>query len=172
MKKNHKILYIVRHAKSSWDYDNIADVDRPLKVKGIKSAYEIAGKIRLKNNLPELILSSPANRALHTAMIFTRVFDMPASQVQIDEGFYESSVRYCIDKIRTTDDSVNTLMVFGHNPDFTELANQFLKESLSDLPTTGTVKLEFSGDSWKTIDKSTLISHSFIFPIKEDGDLV
>ena len=77
MKKKHKVLYIVRHAKSSWDYDNMADVDRPLKVKGIKTAYEIARNIKLKNNLPDLIISSPANRALHTAMILARVFDTP-----------------------------------------------------------------------------------------------
>jgi phosphohistidine phosphatase len=171
MKKKHKVLYIVRHAKSSWDYENIADVDRPLKVKGIKSAYELARNIKLKNDLPEFILSSPANRALHTALIFARVFELPASHIRIDEGFYESSVSYCLEKIMETDDSISTLMIFGHNPDFTELANQFLKESLSDLPTTGTAKLEFSADNWKDIDKSTLIKHSFIFPVKENGDL-
>jgi phosphohistidine phosphatase len=171
MKKKHKILYIVRHAKSSWDYDNIADVDRPLKAKGIKSAYEIARNIKLKNDLPELILSSPANRALHTAMIFARVFDLPSRMVLIDEGFYESSVSYCHEKIKGTDDSVNTLMVFGHNPDFTDLANQFLNESLTDLPTAGIVKLIFLADSWKKIDKSTLSGHNFIFPAKENGDI-
>jgi phosphohistidine phosphatase len=172
MKKKQKVLYIVRHAKSSWDYDNIADVDRPLKVKGIKSAYEIARNIKLKDNLPELILSSPANRALHTAMIFTRVFDLPSRIVQIDEGLYESSVSHCISKIKETDDAVNTLMVFGHNPDFTDLVNQFLDESLTDLPTAGAVKLNFSSDSWKKIEKSTLSSHSFIFPVKENGEIL
>jgi len=171
MKKKQKILYIVRHAKSSWDYDNIADVDRPLKVKGIKVAYEMARNIKLNSNLPELILCSPANRAVHTAMIFARVLELPTRFVQIDEGLYESSVNYCLEKIRETDDSVSVLMVFGHNPDFTDLVNQFLKESLSSLPTTGTVKLEFSADGWKQIDISTLIKHSFIFPAKENGDL-
>ncbi|MBN1416246.1 MAG: histidine phosphatase family protein [Bacteroidales bacterium] len=169
MKNKHKILYIVRHAKSSWDYDNIADVDRPLKVKGIKVAYEMARNIKLNNNLPELILSSPANRAIHTAMIFARVFELPTRLVQIDEGFYEASVSYSLEKIMSTDDSINILMVFGHNPDFTDLANQLLKEPLSDLPTTGTVKLEFSADSWSKIDPSTLVKHSCIFPAKENG---
>jgi phosphohistidine phosphatase len=171
MKKKYKILYIVRHAKSSWDYENVADVDRPLKVKGIKNAYEIARNIKLKNNLPDLIISSPANRALHTAMILARIFDTPAGQVQIDNGFYESSFNYCLERITGTDDKVNTLMVIGHNPDFTDLVNQFLKEPLSDLPTAGTVKLEFGCDSWKTIDKSNLVRHSLIFSVKEDGEI-
>ena len=71
---------------------------------------------------------------------------------------------YCLESITGTDDSINSLMIFGHNPDFTDLVNQFLKEPLSDIPTSGTVKLEFSCDSWKKIDKTNLVRHSFIFP--------
>jgi phosphohistidine phosphatase len=172
MKNKHRILYIVRHAKSSWDYGNVVDVDRPLKVKGIKNAYEIAHSIKLTNNLPDLIISSPANRALHTAMILARTFDNPAGHVEIDNGFYESSFNYCLEKIKSTDNNtINTLMVIGHNPDFTDLANQFLNEPLSDLPTAGTVKLEFACDSWKKIDKTNLVKHSLIFSVKEDGEI-
>jgi len=171
MKRKHRVLYIVRHAKSSWDYENVADVDRPLKVKGIKTAYEIARSIKLKDNLPDLIISSPANRALHTAIILARVFDTPAGKVQIDNGLYEASFNYCLESITGADDTINTLMVIGHNPDFTDLVNQFLSEPLSDLPTAGTVRLEFSCDSWKQIDNTNLVRHSLIFPLKENGDL-
>lgn len=171
MKKKHKVLYIVRHAKSNWDYENIADVDRPLKSKGIKSAYETARNIKLKSNLPEIIISSPANRALHTALIFVRVFGLSAGQIRIDEGFYESSVSYCLEKIRETDGAITTLMIFGHNPDFTDLTNQFLNEAVSNLPTAGTVRLEFSADSWKDVDRSNLVKHTLTFPVKENGSL-
>ena len=71
--KQNKILHVVRHAKSSWDYDGIADIDRTLKSKGIRSAYEISRKMKLSQQLPQLIISSPAIRALHTAVIFARV---------------------------------------------------------------------------------------------------
>ena len=54
---------------------------------------KLPAELNLKNNLPDIIISSPANRALHTAMIFARVFDTPAGKVQIDNGFYESSFR-------------------------------------------------------------------------------
>jgi len=89
---------------------------------------------------------------------------MPTQQVRIDEGLYESSVSYCLEKIKETDDAVNTLMVFGHNPDFTDLTNQFLDGALSDLPTSGVVKLDFLTDTWKNIDKSTLKKHTLFFP--------
>ncbi|MBN2275479.1 MAG: histidine phosphatase family protein [Bacteroidales bacterium] len=170
MKKKHKVLYIVRHGKSNWDYDNIADIDRPLKSKGIKGAYETARNIKLKSNIPDLIISSPANRALHTALIFTRVFGLSAGKIRIDEGLYESCVSYCLEKIRETDEAITTLMIFGHNPDFTDLANQFLTETISNLPTAGTVRLEFSADTWKNVDRSNLTKHTFIFPVKENGN--
>ncbi len=171
MKKKHRVLYVVRHAKSNWDYENVADADRPLKVRGIKNAYETARSIKLKFNLPELIISSPANRALHTAVIFTRIFSLPADKVRIDEGFYESSVSYSLQKIRETDDMIGSLMIFGHNPDFTDLVNHFLNGALDDLPTSGAVRLEFSTDSWRNIDASSLAKHTFIFPAKENGEM-
>ena len=75
-----KVLHVVRHAKSVWDYDGIADIDRTLKSKGIRNAYEISRKLKLINLVPEKIVSSPANRALHTAVIFARVFEYPLAE--------------------------------------------------------------------------------------------
>jgi phosphohistidine phosphatase len=170
MKKKHKVLFIVRHAKSSWDYDNIADIDRPLKLKGIKTAYEIARNLKLKNDLPELIITSPANRAIHTALIFARVFEIPGSLIRIDEGFYDEFVDYYLHQIKKTDESVNSLMVFGHNPGFTELANSLLPQVLNDLPTAGTVKIEFTVDSWEKIDRETVKEYSFIFPERNNNN--
>ncbi len=170
MKKKYKVLFIVRHAKSSHDYENIADIDRPLKLKGIKTAYEIARRLKLRNDLPELIISSPANRAIHTALIFARVFETKGNLVRIDEGFYDGSVDFFINQIKMTDDSINSVMVFGHNPGFTELANTFLPQVLTDLPTAGTVKIEFNVDSWKEIDKKTVKEHTFVFPAKENNN--
>lgn len=170
MKKKHKVLFIVRHAKSSWDYENIADIDRPLKLKGIKAAYEIARKLKLRNDLPELIITSPANRAIHTALIFARVFETKGNLIRIDEGFYEGSVDYLIKQIKETDDTVNSLMVFGHNPTFTELVNRFLPQSLPDLPTAGTIKIEFDVDSWRKVDREAVKEHSMVFPARDNNN--
>ena len=115
MKKN-KVLHVVRHAKSSWDYDGIADIDRTLKSKGIRNAYEIARKLKLSNNVPDMMVSSPADRALHTAIIFARVFEFPLGNLQINEILYEFSKDQILDIIRDFDDSKHSLMIFGHNP--------------------------------------------------------
>jgi len=65
-----KTLYIVRHAKSSWDYEGIEDIDRPLKKRGIHDAHLVSKFLAAKINKPDVFISSSANRALHTAVIF------------------------------------------------------------------------------------------------------
>ena len=72
-----KTLYIVRHAKSSWDYESIADIDRPLKERGIKDAHLISNYLAETIKKPDVFVTSSANRALHTAIIFCDNFSYP-----------------------------------------------------------------------------------------------
>lgn len=67
-----KTLYIVRHAKSSWEYSGIEDIDRPLKKRGIKDAHLMSKFLTKKIEKPDAFITSSANRALHTAVIFLR----------------------------------------------------------------------------------------------------
>jgi phosphohistidine phosphatase SixA len=83
-----KELFIVRHAKSSWDLENISDIDRPLSLRGIRNAYEMARHLKIERNIPELFISSPANRALHTATIFLNVFELLFDKLKIDNRLY------------------------------------------------------------------------------------
>jgi phosphohistidine phosphatase len=76
-----KTLYIVRHAKSSWEYGGINDIDRPLKKRGIKDAYLISSVLQKKISCPDVFIASCANRALHTAMIFSYSFNYPLTVV-------------------------------------------------------------------------------------------
>lgn len=165
--KKRKTLHIVRHAKSSWDYDNISDIDRPLKLKGIKNAYEMARRIKIRNTLPELMITSPANRAIHTAIIFARVFEFPLSKVIVEENLYATEEDSIIDIIKKTDNSVPSLMIFGHNPELTNFANIFVKNTIDNISTAGIVSLVFDIDNWKDISKKKLISELFDFPKKD-----
>ena len=165
--KKRKTLHIVRHAKSNWDYDNISDIDRPLKLKGIKNAYEMAIRIKIRNALPELIITSPANRAIHTAIIFARVFEFPLSKIIVEENLYATEQDSIIDIIKKTDNSVPSLMIFGHNPEFTNLANIFVKNTIDNISTAGIVSLVFDIDNWKDISKKKLVSELFDFPKKD-----
>jgi phosphohistidine phosphatase len=165
--KNMKVLHVVRHAKASWDFEGTADIDRTLKSKGIRNAYTISRKLKLTNLVPDKIFTSPAIRALHTAVIFARVFEYPLPEVEICPVLYESSVDKILDMIRRTEDQYASVMIFGHNPDFTDLVNAFLKTPV-DMPTSGVVTLVFNTGQWIEISKKSLEKHMIHFPDKDE----
>lgn len=160
----YKYLYIVRHGKSVWDYGEISDIDRPLKDRGINDGYSMAKKLLAKRNLPDIIISSPAIRALHTASIFARTFKFNYHEIVINEAVYMASFNLIVDIIKQTRDSYNSVMIVGHNPTFTDLANYFLKNKIENMPTTGIVRLKFKTQSWLNISEIEPIDSSFDFP--------
>ena len=163
---NTKKLYIVRHGKSSWDYD-VEDLDRPLKERGINDAHTMAERMNERQEHPHLIISSHANRALHTSMIFSRRFNHPSSNIRISNIIYEGNDSQILNFIKKIDGSIASIMVFGHNPMSTDLANMFLKEKLDKLPTAGIAFLEFDTDSWANIDADNVVSEWVDYPKKE-----
>ncbi|QQS50152.1 MAG: histidine phosphatase family protein [Bacteroidota bacterium] len=163
----NRLLYIVRHAKSSWDLEGIADIDRPLKLKGIRDAYEIARRIKIDRAVPERIVSSPANRALHTALIFLRVFEMKFTQLVIDERLYATGVGAIRKVISDQPIEVRNLMIFGHNPDFSDLVTILSGQPIEELPTCGMCRIKFKADNWNNISAEKLMETSFEFPRKE-----
>ena len=158
MMNQNKILHIARHAKSSWDLEDISDIDRPLTDKGIRKSYQVAEKIRHEYPAPELLVSSHAIRALHTAIIFASVFGISMDKIKISENIYNRQPEDILDLIKQTDNSITSLILFGHNPDFTDIVNTFAQKPVIDLPTSGIVTFEFKTESWKNIGVNNVIS--------------
>lgn len=161
-----KTLFIVRHAKSSWDYDDICDFDRPLSIRGINDAGVMAGRVKAKGDVPALLITSPACRALHTATIFARTMKVPCENLIIDERIYPGSIHEMLNIIENVNDRFTSVMIFGHNPSSTGLANHFLKHPIDNLPTAGVVILNFNGDCWKDIKNQQSKSEHIDFPKK------
>lgn len=164
-----KSLVITRHAKSSWDFDSIEDIDRPLKESGIKNAYLIAETLKKKNIAFDIVYSSPANRALHTAIIFSRVLKVPVHRIEIKDQLYSESDSAVIQFIKAIPESYSHVLLVGHNPTFTDLANRFLKQRISNLPTAGAVYLQLDCDSWNHIGPVAVVKDHLFFP-KKIGD--
>lgn len=154
----------MRHGKSTWDYEHVSDIDRPLKESGIANSLMIAQKLKEKNLLPQLILSSHAVRALHTATIVARQLGCSEAYIRINPLIYSSETNELLQLIKDTDDSCKTLFIFGHNPTFTMLANLFLRDPIAELPTSGTVILGFNSQSWKEISAHNKTSEEMLFP--------
>ncbi len=161
-----KTLYIVRHGKSSWDYDNVKDIDRPLKEKGIRDAAEMAGRLRDMGRKPERIISSPATRALHTATIFQRILQVSGTNFKLDEDIYDASRDDLLGVIYGIPDSTNSVMIFGHNPGMSHLAGMLTTLKLDHLPTTGLVIIDFETEKWTMINKQLVSYQYFDYPKK------
>ena len=149
-----KILYIVRHAKSSWDDLSLSDHDRGLLPMGEKRTGKIAEWLKSKGIVPDKIISSTAVRAYETARILARGINYPEGKIEKQYTLYNSDPEDVLQVLYGLSDEVKTVMVVGHNPAFTDLANLFLKgdEQLYNLPTSAVVAIKFNTNHWNEID--------------------
>ena len=151
-----KELIILRHAKSNRTY-SVDDINRPLSPEGIERIKKISHK---KENFfieADIIISSPAIRALHSAMITIHELNLPLEQLKIDKQLYTFSGFSVIDYVYTLDDCWNKVILVGHNPAFTEVINHFSDEGINHLRTAGCVQITFDGDQWSNLYKGEVL---------------
>ena len=147
-----KTLHIVRHGKALRDPE-IQDDDRPLTIKGIANNISVAKKLLAQYPAPELIISSYAARALHTAHIFAREMGYPHEKVQANEELYLYGNKETYNILQNLPDSINSVMIVGHNPDMTYVANWFAAR-IEEIPTSSVVTVCSEVKQWSEIDKS------------------
>ena len=161
-----KQLILVRHGKSSWEY-SVSDKDRPLLERGIADAFLVADKLNTFGLAIDAAFSSPANRALHTSMIFLRQLYFPLSKFQVANQLYDFSGDEVLRFVKDLDNDLNLVMIFGHNHAFTHLASSLGNTYIESLPTSGLVHLEFDTDSWKSISKGSTVRTLFPKQLRE-----
>ncbi|MFA6571264.1 MAG: histidine phosphatase family protein [Bacteroidota bacterium] len=161
-----KTLIIVRHAKSSWDNANLSDFDRPLNQRGLRDAPFMGNLLKEKSVKPDLILSSPANRAYQTSKFYAEALAYDITKIQLHELIYTSGPKQIIGLINQIDDSVNTIILFGHNPDLSTLTNFLADNDYGSLPTCGTICIDFNVDNWSLIGEETGKVRFFEYPKK------
>ena len=148
-----KILTLVRHAKSSWKDTSLTDRDRPLNNRGKRDAPEMGRRIAAAGIRPSLIVSSPATRAWTTAKVIANEIGYPREFLQRDNALYLASVNGILDVIASQDVGFNSLMLVGHNPGFTDLANYLVPGLTNNVPTAGVISIELDTDEWTLYDK-------------------
>jgi len=148
-----KTLYLVRHAKSSWAIEDIADKDRPLKGRGIRDAHLISTYLggTMDQSLNIQLCSSSATRALHTALIFAQNFGIPAGQIRVVDELYHCGWTKIHDEVKGTGDEVDILFLFAHNPGITEYVNEITDAGIKNVPTTGVAGIGFDTNRWSTL---------------------
>jgi phosphohistidine phosphatase len=159
-----KTLYLVRHAKSSWDHPGLSDFERPLLSTGIKKTSQIIKYLKKKNVSADLIISSPAVRAFETAKLIASGIEYPAGNIKPEPSLYNSGIDDYLDVIREIPDDINSLMIFGHNLTITHVANLFLDPGIDLLPTSGVVAVTFDTNEWKNISGAKKEQEFVVFP--------
>lgn len=155
-----KTVIFVRHGKSSWDYDT-NDKDRPLKERGINDAHAVSKAFKTLDTPVDFIYSSLANRALHTAVIFTRNLGHSFDNFKVVDTLYDFSGEQVLDFLKRVDDSHGTIMIFGHNYAFTTLVNAMGDRYIENVPTAGLTMIQFPVNQWKAIEKGQTIKTIF-----------
>jgi phosphohistidine phosphatase len=151
-----KTLFLVRHAKSSWDDTALPDKYRPLNDRGKRDAPKMGERLAKRDVKPDLILSSPARRALATAEIIAKKLDYKLKNIVVDDRLYAVDADDLLDAIRKLGDKSMRVMLFGHNPEVTELAHR-LSNKITHMPTCAVAEFTFDAKSWANIgeDKPT-----------------
>lgn len=165
-----KKLFIVRHAKSSWDDPDLDDFDRPLNKRGKRNAPEIGKRLAVRGVSPDLIITSPAKRAAATARRIAEAIAYPKNKIIKDDSFYHGSIQDVIRVVQKLDDQINSLMIFGHNPGLTDLANYLSGADIYNIPTCGVVEIDFDFNLWKMLGSKKGKLVKFDFPKNNSSD--
>jgi phosphohistidine phosphatase len=159
-----KTLYLMRHAKASWEEPGVSDADRPLIPKGIKKTKLIVDFLLKRDTSVDLMVSSPAVRAYETAKIVAAGINYPANKIRIERKIYDGYYDRILDIIYGTSNDLNSMMIFGHNPTITNLANLFSHPGIESMPTSCVVCLSFNTDKWEDIPSYEAIQEFIIYP--------
>lgn len=147
-----KTFYLVRHAKSSWDNMDLKDIERPLNERGLNDAPFMARLLKKEGVEPDLLVTSPAIRALTTADYFKIALDVDGEDFWVRDEIYEALSSVVVDLINRLPEDCDIAMIFGHNPTFTNVANMFTDKYIDNIPTCGVVKIESQAATWPEVN--------------------
>jgi phosphohistidine phosphatase len=165
-----KKLYVIRHAKSSWDNTDVPDLERPLNDRGKRDAPRMGKRLKEKDVHPDMLLSSHANRAYATCTIIAQVLGCPKDLLKTDKRLYHSNENTILNVLKGLNDKVKSIMIFGHNPGLTDFTNSLSDEGFvtNNIPTCGVVIFDIGIDSWKDIEFGRGHLLFFDFPKSKD----
>jgi phosphohistidine phosphatase len=146
-----KRLTLIRHAKSSWKEKGLADFDRPLNARGRSDAPLMGRRLAARGEMPDLVICSPARRAVATMKKIAREAGFPPCRIVEDERMYPADADELLRIVREIADCHDDVVLCGHNPGLTEFSNLVSNHFIDNIPTCGVVAIDFRLDSWKAV---------------------
>jgi phosphohistidine phosphatase len=162
-----KRLIFIRHARAE-DYNpDMPDFERSLTSKGKDVSRKMASLLKSKIDKPGAFISSPAFRAIETAMIFASEYGIKPEQIILSSGLYFTfGEKALMELLAGISEDTDTVMLFGHNPGFTDLAGFLSSEAVDVIPKCGIVSITFNTKTWSDIRPATGKTEMFLKPKK------
>ncbi len=162
-------LTLIRHAKSSWDYAELSDFERPLNARGRRDAASMAQRLAPELERPLRLISSPALRAITTAHVFAAALGLPNIHIRLEPRIYEATRTALLGLVRECDDADRHILLFGHNPGFSELAQLLAPAPFGEMPTCAVATLAFDVPHWRELRHGGGVLQRYEYP-KKNGD--
>lgn len=146
-----KTLYVVRHAKSSWEDPLKPDFERPLNDRGKRDAPRMGKRLKEKEIHPDLMLSSPAKRALSTCKRIAKELGYAKARIKEEQQLYHAGDDDILSALQELNDKHDVVIVVGHNPGLTDFVNSLMSEEkmIDNIPTAGVVAFKLNIPSWR-----------------------
>lgn len=159
-------LILLRHGKSAWDEPGLDDFHRTLAPRGLRDVPEMGRRLARRGVVPDALISSSAVRALSTARGVAREIGFPEARVTATEALYLASAREILAIVRQAPAGTGTLLLVGHNPGLTDLANQLDEVRMDNMPTSGMLCVEFDARDWADVQPAEARFGWFDYPKK------
>ncbi len=163
-----KTLFLVRHAKSSWEEPGRKDFDRPLNERGLKDAPMMAKRLLARKVKVDAFISSTAKRARKTCELFMKEFGADPDKMILQPKLYLAEPDAFIDVIREIDGAIDHTIIFSHNNGITDFANQLTAARIDDMPTCSVFAIKIKAKSWADFEKAEKEFWFFDYPKLSD----
>lgn len=159
-----KTLYLMRHAKSSWEDPDLHDHERPLLEKGESRTEKIIKFLKNRKTKPGIIVSSHTVRAKETAKLVANGLKYKESEILIDSKLYFDSADGITEVVYSLPNEKESAIIIGHNPYLTDFANHFVSRKIESIPTSGVICIDFFTNNWEEISLADKKIKFIIYP--------
>ena len=143
------------------------DFDRPLNDRGERDAPRMGKRLKEKDITPDLLLSSPAKRALTTCEKIAAVLEYPLAKIKTDQDLYHADEEEILAIVKKLNDKHDCVLIFGHNPGLTDFVNHLTHVVIDNVPTCGVVACSLPINSWKDLAWEQAKIEFFYYPKME-----
>lgn len=159
-----KTIYLIRHAKSSWENHRLSDFERPLNKRGMNDTKKIGQELNQLDFNPEKIIASTSVRTTATIQLLCEHINYNFKNVEFNSTLYHPSRENFMRILEDLPDELESVALVSHNYGISEFADYLTENFMEAMPTCAVVCIELDIDSWKEIVRGLGTTKWYIYP--------